>query len=243
MSVGETIPCYICEKPFIKYRNNSKCCSDKCRNASVPIKNKVKKCPQCSKKFIPPKRDGKYCSIECRSAFIRIKQRRPLQDKSCAKCETVFKPISGSQLYCGFECKNAARVEAVQKSKNSENGKAKTKEYNKTYKRFPDQRSMRDRNLKSCYGISIEQYEQMSLDQSHLCAICDKPPPGKKPLCVEHHHLSGKVRGLACIKCNNILGNSDDDIKILCSAIKFLIKHHPEKLDEIPSFDDLIRNP
>lgn len=76
-------------------------------------------------------------------------------------------------------------------------------------------------DLKKKYGLKVEEYEALAEKQNWVCAICGKPP-GKRPLCVEHDHKTGKVRGLTCNKCNSILGMCDDDPDILRRAIEYL---------------------
>lgn len=67
--------------------------------------------------------------------------------------------------------------------------------------------------LKSKFGITLEQYEELKQLQNNKCAICDRVETTKyyttgkiKELCVDHCHKSGKVRGLLCRACNYRLG-------------------------------------
>ena len=74
------------------------------------------------------------------------------------------------------------------------------------------------------YGITPEIYDEMLNQQKGVCAICGngKKHKRQKYLHVDHNHKTGKVRGLLCIRCNTILGNSKDDVNILENAIKYL---------------------
>jgi len=76
--------------------------------------------------------------------------------------------------------------------------------------------------LKRQYGITLDQYNQMLTVQDNRCAICNNPFT-KRP-CVDHNHLTGKVRQLLCVKCNSVLGFSEDNILILQNAIRYLEK-------------------
>ena len=51
------------------------------------------------------------------------------------------------------------------------------------------------------YGITEAQYAMMVELQGGVCAICGRPPKTLR-LAVEHDHQTGRVRGLACFRCN-----------------------------------------
>lgn len=81
----------------------------------------------------------------------------------------------------------------------------------------------------SKYGMTQEHYHQMLDAQGGVCRICGAPPPtgGTAPrsrtrLCVDHDHITGKVRGLLCERCNYALGHVGDDCGILESMISYL---------------------
>lgn len=82
--------------------------------------------------------------------------------------------------------------------------------------------------LKCTFGITLEEYNALSEEQDHLCAICRKPETvvgnGKRvrKLAVDHDHTTGKVRGLLCTGCNTALGRFNDDITLLEKAIHYL---------------------
>jgi len=80
--------------------------------------------------------------------------------------------------------------------------------------------------LKTLYNITIEQYENLFKQQNGKCAICKQIPIGKThndgTLCVDHCHITGKVRGLLCQKCNRGIGHFNHNILLLESAIKYL---------------------
>lgn len=74
------------------------------------------------------------------------------------------------------------------------------------------------------YGLTLEQYDQMLIDQGGACKICrtkdDSGPWGR--FAVDHCHKTGKVRGLLCAKCNKGLGQFNDDPVLLAAAIAYL---------------------
>jgi hypothetical protein len=222
-------PCHSCGAIFEKWSYKAKYCSDSCRVVrETKIKDKVI-CPQCNSEFLPTSNLNKCCSKICAERYRSSKLKKALQPRPCAVCETEFMPVTGSHKFCSFDCKSEHKLKTRKAYKQTDDYKAKAKIYNQNYVRYDSPRDLKDRNLQVTYGITIDQYEQMCIDQKGLCKICQKPPPGKKPLCVEHSHETGKVRGLVCIKCNNILGSADDCIVILQRTIDYLIYHHPDK--------------
>jgi hypothetical protein len=72
------------------------------------------------------------------------------------------------------------------------------------------------------YGISLEQYESMLSAQNGVCAICEAPPLGSRPLVVDHCHRSGRVRALLCGPCNTQLGAYE---KLRAQATAYLAKY------------------
>ena len=87
--------------------------------------------------------------------------------------------------------------------------------------------SIRDRELRRKYGISLEDYQCMVNEQGDCCAICGTVEKGearghKRYWSVDHDHNTGAVRGLLCQKCNTLIGLAGDDIAILKRAIEYL---------------------
>ena len=58
--------------------------------------------------------------------------------------------------------------------------------------------------IKRMYGIDLAEYDRLLAGQNGLCAICGKKP--EKRLFVDHDPISGRVRGLLCVRCNTTLG-------------------------------------
>lgn len=83
----------------------------------------------------------------------------------------------------------------------------------------------RKSHLKHQYGITVEQYEELMIIQKGRCAICQQLCPTGNSLSVDHHHDSGKVRGLLCRNCNSALGYSKENLAILQRMIDYLTAH------------------
>lgn len=84
----------------------------------------------------------------------------------------------------------------------------------------------REQHLKNKYGISLDQFDKLLEKQKYTCDICNKPSQTKnRRLCVDHDHITGKVRGLLCDLCNTALGKFQEDRELLLKAEKYLKKH------------------
>lgn len=92
------------------------------------------------------------------------------------------------------------------------------------YANDPDhRRRMRNRNLLRWYGITLEEYEQMIVDQNGRCAICDEAFVGSPH--VDHCHQTGTLRALLCPLCNKGLGQFRDDLNFLRQAVAYLERY------------------
>ena len=93
-------------------------------------------------------------------------------------------------------------------------------EYGAEYREV-NKETLRSRELKRKYGISIEDYELMFKSQKGLCGICYLPS-GDRNFDIDHCHSTGKVRGLLCRSCNVMIGHSKDDPILLLGAVDYL---------------------
>jgi hypothetical protein len=85
---------------------------------------------------------------------------------------------------------------------------------------------VRNKGLFKKYGITLEEYQKLWDDQNGVCAICGNPEPKEGyMLAVDHDHITGKIRGLLCSRCNTSIGKFEDSIEILQNAIKYLIRN------------------
>ena len=78
--------------------------------------------------------------------------------------------------------------------------------------------------LKRLYGISFEQYEKIRIEQEDLCKVCKMKCITGRDLAVDHGHITGKIRGLLCNKCNHVLGLVNDNALLLQELAVYLIQ-------------------
>jgi hypothetical protein len=82
--------------------------------------------------------------------------------------------------------------------------------------------------VKSVYGLSYEQFEEIFNKQGRRCAICKtKTPPSNGRTAqwnIDHDHKTGHVRGILCSPCNMGLAQFHDDSRLLNRAAAYLKK-------------------
>lgn len=110
-----------------------------------------------------------------------------------------------------------------------ENNKERSRQIIKDWaKKNPDK--VRSNRLKYKYGINLEQYNTILTSQNMGCAICgslenrSKHNKGWSHLCVDHDHITGKVRGLLCDDCNLCIGLIRENSILLKKMILYLKK-------------------
>lgn len=99
-------------------------------------------------------------------------------------------------------------------------------------------RDMTATMLKHRYGITLERYTELLMEQGEVCAVCGNPETktlnGKvNRLSVDHDHACcpgkrscGKcIRGLLCDRCNGALAKVDDDPARLRDLATYVEKH------------------
>lgn len=128
--------------------------------------------------------------------------------------------------YC-YTCKlpKQGNEEKFSKLKRSTDGLAAVcKQCNKKacdQHRKDNPRYYRNYHLTKTYGITLDEYEKLSQFQNNCCFICNNQ---EETLHVDHNHTTGEIRGLLCQRCNLVLGQIEDNCKILKRAIEYLEK-------------------
>ena len=102
-----------------------------------------------------------------------------------------------------------------------ESHKEAVKQYMRDY-RNNNKEKLRKRKLERTYGIDLD-YEKLFQDQNGCCAICGRSyTEFQRPLCVDHDHDTGEVRGLLCSPCNVAIGLLRSNTDVLLQAIRYL---------------------
>ena len=72
------------------------------------------------------------------------------------------------------------------------------------------------------YGITLDERDALLARQGGLCAICQTSEFGAKGPQLDHDHVTKRVRGVLCMKCNLGIGCFDDRDDKLTAAIAYL---------------------
>lgn len=107
--------------------------------------------------------------------------------------------------------------------------RSKNKEYLREYQRLRYRTSAFYQRLYRQYGLTKEVYFDLLSLQNNSCAICKIPfevttelNATSKTRHIDHCHVTGKVRGILCIRCNTAIGKFKDDPTILRAAADYL---------------------
>jgi hypothetical protein len=142
---------------------------------------------------------NKKCAAINPQSFSAFSKNSNKKDGLCGRCKTCAKE---------YDTNNAGKI------------KVRNKRWKATN---PDNR--KNYELKKAYGITLEEYRHMLLDQNYSCAICCRTQSElKQTLNVDHCHITGKVRGLLCSHCNHGIGIFRDSVHLLTNAIQYLNK-------------------
>jgi 5-methylcytosine-specific restriction endonuclease McrA len=84
-----------------------------------------------------------------------------------------------------------------------------------------------ERSVQRIYGLKPGEYQKMLDAQDGRCAICGNKPVTIR-LAVDHDHVTGRVRGLLCRRCNRALGLWEGDpqkMRNLISYVRDIMKY------------------
>lgn len=114
---------------------------------------------------------------------------------------------------------------------NRETVNARVREWKTKLKADPMQYKeyLKDRNLKTHYGISLENVDALIQQQLNCCALCKEPfsDASRKDPVVDHDHTTGLIRGILHRGCNMALGQFGDSAVGLQNALKYLSPEQP----------------
>ena len=157
--------------------------------------------------------------------------------RKCSKCgeyktdENFYRRGTGRQTQC-IQCSKASAKEWYASNPDYRKEKARVwrtenPDYVRDYRKTNRRRIYMVESARK-YGITTEQFDEMFDRQGGCCGTCQKSfdwtDKQTKPH-IDHCHLTGKVRGLLCNKCNTVLGLVEDNAEVLSNLIEYLKCH------------------
>lgn len=144
-----------------------------------------------------------------------IHPERPVKAKGmCGSCYNIYLINRNPETKARVLANNRKNWANRYSSRNSQEHAAKQK----------------NRVLRHRYGIDIETYNQMHLDQKNRCAICNAEGGNTTAtrLYVDHNHTTSKVRQLLCPGCNQAIGIIEQGIERISALANYLHLHEPD---------------
>ncbi len=104
--------------------------------------------------------------------------------------------------------------------------------HSRVFKKAAGQRA-HGKAVEAKYGITAGQYADLYAFQGRVCALCLVANGKTKRLAVDHDHATGKVRGLLCGPCNQMLGQARDQIAFFERAADYLRQPPFERMNNV----------
>lgn len=93
--------------------------------------------------------------------------------------------------------------------------------------------SAHEQRVQKVYGLGPGEYRRIYDFQGGKCFICQRATGASRRLSVDHDHKTGKVRGLLCRPCNDVLGHLRDDPEAFERGMNYLNSGGPARFLEI----------
>lgn len=148
--------------------------------------------------------NGRARCAECRE-LTRLQSRQKYDAKNARKCADCGVAVGARSKFCR-NCWNVRASQiAAEKRRKHPNAAAQSRFHK--------------------YRITDDEWRALIESQGGGCAICGTAGVAlKNPLCVDHDHVTGEIRGALCRSCNAAIGHMDDDVERLRAAISYLTR-------------------
>jgi len=78
----------------------------------------------------------------------------------------------------------------------------------------------RKSHLKRGFNLTLEEYDKLSANGCNICGVMSEA--NGRRLAVDHCHTTGLVRGVLCRRCNQSIGQFENNPELLLSAVRYL---------------------
>jgi len=114
--------------------------------------------------------------------------------------------------------------------------------YSRAYMKRTYRKSARKIHFLNKFGLSLDDWDVIYNRQGGKCLICLRHASTlTMPLCIDHDHEIGKVRGLLCKECNSALGFFHDNPYTIYRAFKHLEYKLPKSPRQPETVEDVLR--
>lgn len=155
--------------------------------------------------------------------------------KICNKCKTEKLLVDfpkgktskdGFKNYCkACDTKNSIAYREKNLAKEKLASTVRGRKYRLTHpeRKIKTREEARRYYLRTAYGLTSDDYNDMFIEQGGSCAICGTHQSElKRKLAVDHCHKTNINRGLLCDACNTALGLMKENPDIMRNMIKYL---------------------
>lgn len=87
----------------------------------------------------------------------------------------------------------------------------------------------RKHRYEKIYGVSYDEAKKLRETANH-CHICGALPPTEgrfRELFLDHDHVTGKIRGLLCPRCNSGIAAFGDNLEGIMRVVEYLKRSNP----------------
>jgi hypothetical protein len=162
------------------------------------------------------------------TVFRKIREKIKIKEKICHKCG---KKKSIKKFY-----PNGSNIDGYRN-----NCKTCVDKQNKNYTlsdKYIREEKSKDYRYRTKYGITYKKKKEIILNQDNKCLCCGidfKTLKLERHICIDHDHLTGKVRGVLCTECNIALGLLHEDLNRVKSLENYIINNCTKKLEVLCS--------
>lgn len=159
--------------------------------------------------------DGKIRCGTCQEWKLLLSFQPSVVKAGCGQCK-VCKRVAARKWEQDHPEHHKQTVRAYVKKRMANGHSAAQKRW-----RDKNPEKVKGHNLRR-YGIGIDAYRLLLEKQGRGCKLCGAKHAGGKALYVDHCHLTGRIRGLLCRKCNTGIGLLGDNAASLEKALNYL---------------------
>lgn len=138
-------------------------------------------------------------------------------DSKCKDCKNAY-----SRNYNNVNKDTLKSIHKEWRDKNKTKVKSYRDKWRREHSNYSKEWAERNKSkirlsqIKYNYNLTEEEYEALP----KACEVCGST----KNLCIDHNHITGKVRGVLCSRCNSALGLLGDSKEVILKLASYIEK-------------------